>query len=714
MTELMPAWKNPDLTIKERVADLIGRMTLEEKVVQLTTSAPAIERLGLPRFQWGGECLHGLCNTGRATQFPMPIGMAATFDDALIEKVAEATSDEARAKYHDPDWNRNGRRSIAFYTPVINLLRDPRWGRAQETYGEDPYLTGRMGAAFVRGLQGDDPKYLKTAATAKHLGVHSGPERLRREFNAVVSQQDLAETYLYAFRPLIEAGAAMVMTTYNRVNGEHCCAHTQLIGKFLREELGFDGLVTSDGGALETLHTSHALTKDAVETAGLCLKNGCDQEIGTNAYLYAAEAMERGLITEADIDRALEHIFTVRFRLGDFDPLDDHPYASIPASVIQCRKHLKLARKTAVESMVLLKNNGILPLGDDIRTILVTGPQAADIQCLLGNFYRGASGDLRTILEGITEGAPDGAVITHMQGCLLNQPNIYPSDWTAGLSEWADVVVAVLGFSPLMEGEQGECICAPEGGDKPEIAIPPNQLDFLKEIQSRYDKKVVAVITGGCPLELGPVADIADAVLMAWYPGEQGGRAVADVLFGYENPGGKLPVAFPQKLSDLPAYEDYDPVKRSYRYEPFEPLYPFGFGLSYTTFQYDQLSVRPKKVKQADLEAGRTIRVSAQVTNTGDCEGDEVVQLYLTDDEARVRVPNYALKGFQRIRLKPGQTRRVRFDITHDMLCVYDDNGARVLEPGAFTVTIGGCCPHPAGLKQGAVRGVSGPLNVRE
>lgn len=722
-------WRDHHRTIGERIENLIGLMTLEEKVSQLTTSAPGIDRLGLPAFRWGGECLHGICNNGRATQFPMPIGMAATFDENLLEKAATAISDEARAKFHHPAWHDAPRTSLTFYTPVINILRDPRWGRAQETYGEDPYLTAVMGAAFVRGLQGDHPKYLKTAACAKHLGAHSGPERLRREFNAEVSRKALAETYLYAFEYLVRAGAAMVMTTYNRVNGAHCCAHPMMMQEFLRDRFGFDGLITSDGGALETLHTSHALTKDAVETAGLCLKSGCHQEIGMNAYPHAAEAIERGFITEADIDRALEHILAVRFHLGEFDPPEDNPYTNIGIEVLQSRKHLKLAREMAVKSLVLLKNDGILPFGNDIKTILVTGPMAADVQCLLGNFYRGASANLRTMLEGITETAPEGVTISHMQGCLLNHPNIYPSDWTFGLSKWADVVVACVGFSPLMEGEQGECICAPEGGDKPEIAIPPNQLDFLHTMRHEYGKKIVAVVTGGCPLELGPLDELADAVLMAWYPGEQGGNAVADVLFGKVSPSGKLPATFPKKLTDLPEYTDYDPEKRSYRYADAEPEYPFGFGLSYTQFAYGELQCRVSSVGSKsssssslsstvpvlgvrEIRDGKTFRISATVSNVGDCAAEEVVQLYVTDEEASVHVPKYALKDFQRIRLKPGQTKRVKFEITADMLSLFDENGDKVLEPGGFTITVGGACPHPVSVRRGAPKPITARITV--
>ena len=691
-----PAWLNPSLPMKQRIRDLIGRMTLDEKISQLITLAPPIERLGLREFGWNGECLHGLCNTGRATQFPMPIGMAATFDPRLIQKVANAVSDEARAKYHDHDWSRSPRATLMYCTPVINILRDPRWGRSQETYGEDPFLTSVMGAAFVRGLQGDHPKYLKIAACAKHLGVHSGPEKLRTRFNAVVSRKDLAETYLPAFGVLSAEGVATVMATYNRVNGEHCCASPTLIGEFLRDRYGFDGLVLSDGGALGSLHNSHKITKDAVETAGLCLKNGCDLEIGRNAYPRAAEAIERGLITEADIDRALTRIFKVRFQVGEFDPPEQNPYTQIKRDVIQCRKHLRLARRTAAESVILLKNNGILPFGRDRNVILVTGPNAADIQVLLGNFYRGISGDIRTIVEGVVAAAPEGVTVTHMPGCFLTHPNVFPSTWTFGLAEWADAVVMVMGYSPLMEGEQGECIGAPEGGDKDGIDIPENQLEFLREMK-KVGKPIVAVITGGSPLALGEVHELADAVLMAWYPGEQGGMAVGDLLFGKESPSGKLPVTFPKSLDQVPPFTDYSLVGRTYRYMTEEPMYPFGFGLSYATFEYAELALSRTSVKP-----GQSLTAAVSVTNTGGTKADEVVQLYLADSEASVPVPRFALKAFKRVRLKPGQSKRLRFKITPEMMSIYNMDGEAVLEPGAFTVHVGGSSPGPRSEALGA------------
>ena len=705
------AWKNSSLPIQKRVRDLISRMTFEEKVSQLTTTAPPLKRFGIEKFLWNGEYLHGMCKTGRATQFPLPIGMAATFDEKLIQKVAAATSDEARAKFHDPSWKGRNYVALMCCTPVINILRDPRWGRSMETYGEDPYLVSVMGAAFVRGLQGDHPKYLKIAACAKHLAVQSGPESLRREFNAIVSLKDLNETYLPAFRALVEEGVATVMATYNRVNGEHCCGSKVLLEDYLRGAFGFDGMVLSDQGALDTVHTSHKITKDAVETAGLCIRRGCDLEIGNlnlagkkhkQVYGNADEAIERGLLTEADVDRAVERILTVRFKVGEFDPPQKNPYTKIPLDVVQCPKHIRMARETARKSVVMVKNNGILPLGSKHKMIMVTGPNAADLQVLLGNFYRGVSGNLQTILEGIVSSAPEGVLITHNQGCFLAHPNHFDSTWPLGLAEMGDAVIAVMGASPLMEGEQGECIGSTEGGDKSDISIPENQLQYLRKLK-KVGRPIVAVVTCGSPLDLREVHKLADAVLIAWYPGEQGGGAVGDLLFGKETPSGKLPVTFPRSLDQVPPFEDYALAGRTYRYMTKVPMYPFGFGLSYTTFEYSDIQLSKKSVK-----AGRSLTATLTLANTGERKGDEVVQLYLTDDKASVPVPRFALKAFKRVTLQPGQSKTIRFAITPAMMELYSLAGEPVLEPGSFTVTVGGASPG----KRSSALGAPKPLRA--
>ena len=657
-------WRDAAIPLEERISDLMGRLTPEEKIELLDDAAPAIERVGLPKFRYGGEALHGLCNTGKATSFPMPIGLAATFSEQLVEQVAEAAAKEMRAKYHSELWKRSVRVTLLVWSPVINILRDPRWGRAQETYGEDPHLTGILGAAFVRGLQGPDPDRLRIAACAKHLGVHSGPEAVRRIFNAEVSRRDMMETYLPAFRRLVEAGAATVMATYNRVNGEHCCAHPFLIGEYLRGRCGFDGMILSDGGALDSFHRrydkadpdrlleGHNLTEDTVETAALCLKEQLDFEIGSHAMHRAGEAVERGLITEAEIDRAVRRILTVQGRLGalDADPAA-HPYTDIPVSVIQCAEHLELAREAARQSIVLLKNdNGTLPLrkGRD-ETVLVSGPASVDLQILLGNFYKGSSGRLVSILEGITGRAPEGVTVTHSQGAFMAHPNLYDSHWYLGLAEWADAVVACVGYSPLMEGEQGECIGTAVGGDKESIALPEHQLQFLRSLRSAIDElaqpqRLVVVVTGGAPMELGEVHELADALLLAWYPGQEGGNAVGDVIWGRTNPSGRLPATFPHRLDDLPPYEDYAMRGRTYRYMEKEVLYPFGYGLSYSAYTFGGTQI-----------SGGT--ASVKISNRGESDGEVVVQLYARWPD-QPDAPQCALIGFQRLPLPAGASAR--------------------------------------------------------
>lgn len=669
-------WKNPDLPREARLDDLMERLSLDEKISLLDNDAPGIDRLDLPPFKYGGEALHGLCNTGRATLFPMPIGLAATFDPDLIGKIASATGDEMRAKYHASEWRNARGVTLLVFSPVINIYRDPRWGRGQETYGEDPLLTGQLGAAFVRGIQGDHPEYLKLAACAKHLGVHSGPEALRQKFNAVVSKEDLYETYLPAFEALVRAGARTVMATYNRVNGEHCCAHSEMIGEFLRDKLGFDGVILSDGGALSSLHRKpaepaqasdapsgdgvrfadgHNLTEDLVETAGLCLREQCDLELGRHAYHLAGEAIKRGLISEYEVDRAVRRILRLRFELGEYDSIEYNPYAQIPLSVIQSEEHVELARQAAQKSIVLLENrDAALPLqAERDHTVLVTGPTSTDLQILLGNFYRGSSGRLVSLLEGITAEAPEGVVINSSQACFLNHPNAYDSDWFLGHADTSTTVIACVGFSPLMEGEQGECIGAPDGGDKSSIALPDNQLDFLRKLRTRIDEnggttRLIVVVTGGGPLELTEVAEMADALLFAWYPGQEGGTAIAQTLWGKCDPSGKLPVTFPKKLEDLPPYADYSMDGRSYRFMEARHIhYPFGYGLSYTKFTIGNVSV--------DTREGAHF-AEVEVTNAGDRDGETVLQIYA--QTKRNAQPSLKLVGFQRIHLRAGHSEK--------------------------------------------------------
>ena len=703
------AFRDPSLPIDTRVADLIERMTLEEKVSQMMYDSPAIERLGIPAYNWWNECLHGVARAGRATVFPQAIGMAATFDDELLGRVATAISDEARAMYHAAiaqDYRlRYG--GLTFWTPNINIFRDPRWGRGQETYGEDPYLTSVMGSTFVRGLQGDNPAYLKVAACAKHYAVHSGPEELRHEFDAQASLKDMYETYLPAFKALVDAKVEAVMCAYNRTNGEPCCGSKTLLGDILREQWGFEGHILSDCWALVDLHAGHKVTSTPAESAALAINHGVSLNCG-NTFPHLIEAVEQGLVTEETIDKALAILLRTRFKLGMFDPPELDPYANIPTDVIRCEAHQQLAREVAAKSVVLLKNrNNVLPLKKNMRYLYVTGPCATNVDALMANYY-GVSDDMVTILEGITGKLEPGSFIQYKQGFLLDRENVNPMDWTTGDAKAADAMVVVMGITGMLEGEEGESIASPHKGDREGIGLPANQVNFLRRLRQGNDKPIIVVLTAGSPLAIPEVHELADAVLYVWYPGEQGGRAVADLIFGDVAPSGRLPLTFPKSVDQLPPYTDYSMEGRTYRYMTAEPLYPFGFGLSYTQFAYSDLKFSDDTVGQ-----GQTVRATVTIRNVGEVAGEEVVQLYLTDVEASVRTPIAALKGFQRVALKPGQRRRITFDITPDMMVLVDENGDSRLESGAFRVTIGGCSPGSRGIALGAAEPAQGTFTLQ-
>jgi beta-glucosidase len=694
-------------------------MTLEEKVSQMVYDAPAIERLGIPAYNWWNECLHGVGRAGVATVFPQAIGLAATWDTDLIYRVATAISDEARAKHHEA--LRRGIHKqylgLTFWSPNVNIFRDPRWGRGQETWGEDPFLTGEMGAAFVRGLQGDHPRYMKVAACAKHYAVHSGPEKDRHAFNAVVSRRDLYATYLPAFKKLVtEAKVEAVMGAYNRLLGEPCCASQLLLVDILRGQWGFQGHVVSDCWALADFHANHKVTQDAAESAALALKAGCDIECGAT-YAYLGEAVERGLITEADIDRSLARTLTTRFKLGMFDPPSEVPYASIPMSVVGCEAHRQLACEAAVKSVVLLKNkDNVLPIGDQVRSIFITGPCAANVDVLLGNYF-GLNTTLTTLLEGLVGCVPEGTRVEYHPGCQLTAPNAIPISWAPHMAAGSDLAIACMGTSPLMEGEQGESILSAKEGDRSDITLPDAQVAFIKEIAAQ-GAKIVLVLTGGSPIALGELADLVQAVVFVWYPGQEGGKAVADVLFGQAAPSGKLPLTFPRSLDDLPPFEDYNMAGRTYRYSTAEPLYPFGFGLSYTQFAYSGLTLAKKTVK-----AGEALPIHFTLTNTGQAspralsravEAEEVAQVYLSDLEASVPVPIHSLVGFRRVRLAPGESKTLEFTVTSEMMMLFDDDGKQKLEPGQFRLTVGGCSPSARGVALGAPPPVSAVFAVTE
>jgi beta-glucosidase len=686
---------DPSNDVAVRAQDLIARLTLEEKVSQLWHAAPAIPRLGIPAYNWWNEALHGVGRNGRATIFPQAIGLAATWDPELVHTIAGAIGDEARAKYHAA-LRRNGStgqyQGLTFWSPNINIFRDPRWGRGQETYGEDPFLTGELGAAFVRGLQGDHPVYLKVAACAKHYAVHSGPERDRHRFDARVSVKDLRETYLPAFRKLVtEAGVESVMGAYNRVNGEPCTANRVLLEDILRGEWGFRGHVVSDCWAIDDLHGGHGFTGDAIESVAVAIKRGCDLECGC-LYDHAVRAIERGLLTEADVDRALARTLATRFRLGMFDPPSRVPYRKLPLRVVNSPAHRALAHRAAQESLVLLRNEAqTLPLGEDVKSVFITGPFAADQNVLLGN-YNGMSESLTTLLEGIIARVPEGVSVNYRMGCMPTQPNANSMNYAVHEAASCDVIVACLGISPQIEGEEGEAIASPSLGDRDALELPAPQQDFLRKLIAT-GRRVVLVLCGGSPVALGEFAEQVHAILFVWYPGQEGGRAVGDVLFGVTSPSGRLPITFPRSVDQLPPFEEYGMAGRTYRYMTEEPLYPFGFGLSYTRFEYDGLTVRPNK-------AGA--RVSATVRNTGKVEADEVVQVYLTPPPRDVPLPKHYLVAFRRIRLRPGRSARVSFVLPREAFEHVNARGDFILEPGQFRVQVGGCSPGSRGLALGA------------
>jgi beta-glucosidase len=703
-----PDYLNPELDLNERVTDLIGRLTLEEKIDQMLMNTPGVPRLDIPPYDYWNEALHGVGRSGKATIFPQAIGLAATFDEELILRVSSAISDEARAMYAAAQANQNYKRynGLTFWTPNVNIFRDPRWGRGQETYGEDPYLTSKLGVAFVRGLQGDHPDYLKTAACAKHFAVHSGPEKLRHSFNAVVNQKDMQETYLPAFKALVDAGVESVMCAYNRTNDEPCCASNYLLDEVLFGDWGFDGHVVSDCWALVDLFSEngHGTVSDPAEAAALALQRGVNVNCG-DTYRNLMEAVEKGLVSEALIDERLAPLLRTRFKLGMFDPVGKNPFNAVSYEVVDSEEHRALAREAAVRSTVLLKNNGILPLKNDLDRYYVVGPNAASIDALLGNYF-GTNPNIVTFLEGITAAVTPGSQVQYSPGTTLNRPNVNPVDWSTGEAASAEVTIVCMGLTRHIEGEEGESISSPYFGDRLDYNIPENQLDYLRKIAS-HEKPVVAVITGGCPMNLSEVHEIADAVVMSWYPGEEGGNAVADILFGKVSPSGRLPVTFPKSLSQLPPYEDYSMEGRTYRYMTEEPMYPFGFGLSYSRFSYANISLSKSKIKKEE-----SVNVSCQITNTGDLPGTETVQLYVTDLDASVVTPLFSLTGVQAVTLAPGEQKEVSFEITPEMLQIVNDNGEYILEKGDFQLSIGGSLPTDRSLALGAAEPVQVNLKV--
>jgi beta-glucosidase len=685
--------------VDARVNDLIGRLTLEQKVSQMMYTSPAIPELKIPAYNWWSEALHGVARSGVATVFPQAIALGATFDEDLLFRVSSAISDEARAMYNAAVakgyYQHYG--GLTFWTPNINIFRDPRWGRGQETYGEDPFLTSKMGVAFVKGMQGNDPNYLKVAACAKHFAVHSGPEKLRHEFNAQASAKDLRETYLPAFKALVDAKVEAVMCAYNQTNGQPCCANNFLLNEVLHKEWKFQGHVVSDCWAISDFYNGHKSVGTQAEAVALAVKNGVSLNCG-DEYSGLLEAAKKGLVTEKEIDNALAILLRTRFRLGLLDPKEKNPFNFISTDVINSEANRQLAKETALKSIVLLKNNGVLPLKNDLSKYLITGPGASSIEGLIGNYY-GVNPKMVTILEGISGALQPGSQMEYRPGTLLDAGNTNSIDWTSSMSKNCDATFVVLGINGLIEGEEGESIASKYFGDRLDYNLPKNQIEFLKKMREGNSRPIVAIITGGSPMNLAEVHDLADAVLLAWYPGEEGGNAVADIVFGKMSPSGRLPITFPKSLSQLPPYEDYSMNGRTYRFMKEEPLYPFGFGLSFTKFTYSN-----SKMLKSVIEKNQLTDVEVTVTNVGNVASEEVVQLYITDLKASTRTPLFALKGIKRVKLNPGASDVVKFTITPQMLMLVTDKGESVLESGDFKISIGGALPGNRSETLGAAR----------
>lgn len=701
----MPACLDPSLPREQRIDDLLKRLTPDEKIGLMMHDSPAVERLGIPAYSWWNEACHGVGRNGRATVFPQVIGLAATWNRALVRRIASAIAEEARAKHHAAvaAGRRGQYQGLTFWTPNINIYRDPRWGRGQETFGEDPYLTGELGLAMVRGLQGERTDYLKTAACAKHFAVHSGPERLRHGFDAKPTPRDLAETYLPAFEKLVRGGVEAVMGAYNRVLGEAACASQLLLVDLLRGEWGFQGHVVSDCGAVDDFHLHHHVTRTGAESASLAVRRGCDLNCG-NTYRHLKSALKEGLLTEADLDRSVRRLLSTRMKLGLFDPPDLVPWSQASMEKVDGPEHRELARAAAVESVVLLKNNGVLPLRPDHRGILLVGPTAANTAALLGSYY-GVSPRLITILEGMAERCGEGTGLVFRSGSPLSGPMAPGVNYTYATAEENEITVACFGLDSTLEGEEGDAVASSEGGDRGEIELPRVQREMLAELR-KHARKLVLVLTGGGPIAVPDAHEYCDAVLQVWYPGCEGGRAVTDVLFGAANPSGRLPVTVPKRTADLPPFEDYRMAGRTYRYAETEPLYPFGFGLSYSKVEYGGFGAAPARVAE-----GGNVRVSARLAHRGGPAVEETVQCYILPPPG-AEGPRATLVGFQKVALAVGKTAEIAFDLPASAFARVDAKGRRALVPGRYGVVIGPCSPGSRGQSLGAPAPAAGTVDV--
>lgn len=694
-------FRNPDLPLDERVQDIISRLTLEEKVQLMKHAAPAVPRLGIPAYNWWNEALHGVARTKeKVTVFPQAIGMAATFDTEALQLMGDMTSSEGRALFNED--LRDGKtgsiyRGLTYWTPNINIFRDPRWGRGQECYGEDPYLTGKMGTAIVRGLEGNDPYYLKAVACAKHYAVHSGPEGNRHYFDARTSAYDLWDTYLPAFRELVtKAKVHGVMCAYNRLEGQPCCGHNELLQDILRNQWKFDGYVTSDCWAVSDFAHHHKTHSNDIEAVADAVLKGTDLECG-DLYQKLQEGVQKGIITEKEINVSLERLFKIQFKLGMYDPADRVPYAKIGREVIECDAHKAHAYKMAQESMVLLKNQkNILPLNaKKIKRIALIGPNMNNESTLLANYF-GVPSEIITPYKSLKKRFGQTIQIDTLTGVgIVQKLEGAPSfSQVAAQAKKADVIIFVGGISADYEGEAGDAGAAGYGGfasgDRTTMKLPAVQTELMKELK-KTGRPLVLVNMSGSVMSFDWESRNADAILQAWYGGQAAGDAITDVLFGDYNPAGRMPLTTYMNDEDLPDFEDYSMANRTYRYFKGDVRYPFGYGLSYTTFAYQPLSAA------SVVKTGESIQVTTTVTNTGKRDGDEVVQLYISHPQnGNTRVPLRALKGFKRIHLGKGESRTVSFTLSPEELALVDDKGNLVQKEGSVELFVGGGQPYKA------------------
>ena len=679
---------------RERARKLVAQMTLEEKAFQTVNGEPEIKRLGIKAYNWWNEALHGVARAGVATVFPQAISLAATFDEDFIEKVADAISTEGRAKfnmqqkYDDTDIYKG----LTFWSPNVNIFRDPRWGRGHETFGEDPYLTSRLGVRFVEGLQGHDENYMKAAACAKHFAVHSGPEDLRHSFDAKVNRQDLYETYLPAFKACVqEAKVEAVMGAYNRTNGEPCCGSKTLLHDILREEWGFKGHVVSDCWAIRDFHEGHCVTSGPLESVSLAMNNGCDLNCG-ELFLYLAEAVKQGMVSEERLDEALVNLFTARMKLGVFDEKGSTPYDDIPFTVVDSKEMQQLNLEAAEKCITLLKNEDhLLPLDKSkIKTIGIIGPNANNRRALVGN-YEGTASRYYTISEGIQEYVGDDVRVLLSEGCHLHFDSISNLSKgrdriseVKGVCDESDVVILCLGLDSGLEGEEGDTGNQYASGDKPNLNLPGKQQEIL-EVAYASGKPVILILLSGSALAVTWADEHIPAIIQGWYPGAQGGRAIARILFGEKNPEGRLPVTFYRTTEELPDFTDYAMKGRTYRYMENEALYPFGYGLSYTDFTYSTPSL------SSDTITEDGITISAVLMNDGKREGTETVQVYVK--ALREGTPNAQLKGIKKVTLQPGEKREVSVKLPLSAFALYDEEAVNRVGMGEYLVSIGGNQP---------------------